>query len=135
MAIGRTFKEAFQKGMRGLEVGKAGWDSSGACTVEALRAALAIPTAARVFQLKDAFVAGLSVQEIASLTKIDPWFLQQMKELVDFEKSLLAQKTENRGQKTEDREQKTEIPQLLKKKIFQDYGRESKNQLVQKNHL
>jgi len=88
MAIGRTFKEAFQKGLRGLEAGKAGWEVAGVRPVEELRSQLAIPTAARIFQVKEAMLAGLSVPEIASLTKIDPWFLQQLKEVVDFEQRL-----------------------------------------------
>ncbi|MBI3324602.1 MAG: hypothetical protein HYZ92_04920 [Candidatus Omnitrophica bacterium] len=75
--------------MRGLEVGKAGWDATDiTLTAEELRAAIAIPTAQRIFQVKAAFEVGLSVEEIAGLTKIDPWFLQQMKELVEFEKQL-----------------------------------------------
>ncbi len=91
MAIGRTFKEAFQKGLRGLEVKKAGWEANSSMSVEELRRALAVPTAERVFQLKQAFEAGLSTEEIANLTKIDPWFLKQMQEIVDLETKLKAQ--------------------------------------------
>ena len=90
MAIGRTFKEALQKGLRGLEVGKAGWEANGSLSVEELRRKLAIPSAERIGQLKAAFLAGLSVEEIAALTKIDPWFLQQLKEIVDVEDGLKA---------------------------------------------
>src|SRR3989338_3657836 len=93
MAIGRTFKEAFQKGMRGLEVKKAGWEQNGPMSADGLRRALAVPTAERVFQLKSAFRAGLSVEEIAALTKIDPWFLQQMREIVDLERFLQSQQS------------------------------------------
>jgi len=88
MAIGRTFKEAFQKGVRGLEVGKAGWDIDAVRPAEELRSLLVTPTAARIFQLKEALLAGLSVEEISSLTKIDPWFLQQLQEIVACEQRL-----------------------------------------------
>ena len=93
MAIGRTFKEAFQKGLRGLEVKKAGWEQNGPMSADELRRALAVPTAERVFQLKSAFEIGLSVEEIAVLTKIDPWFLQQMREIVDLERFLQSQQS------------------------------------------
>ena len=93
MAIGRTFKEAFQKGLRALETGRAGWtigatlddDRLADASVEALRAALRQPTPERIFQLRHAFARGLALEEIAELTGIDPWFLQQLQELVDAE--------------------------------------------------
>jgi carbamoyl-phosphate synthase large subunit len=90
MAIGRTFKEALQKGLRALETGRPGW-STGALlsddrlpddSVEALRGALRQPTPERIFQIKRAFEAGLDVNEINELTHVDPWFLAQMQELV-----------------------------------------------------
>lgn len=90
MAIGRTFKEALQKGLRGLEVGRAGWESTQAGSAEQVRKALAVPSADRVFQIKAAFLAGLEVEEIASLTKIDRWFLKQLEEIVELEKRLKA---------------------------------------------
>ncbi len=101
MAIGRTFKEAFQKGLRALETGRAGWvigksladDRLTDDTLEELRAGLRSPTPERVFQLKRAFLAGLSVAEINELTGIDPWFLYQMQELVDAEKRYAALQT------------------------------------------
>jgi carbamoyl-phosphate synthase large subunit len=89
MAIGRTFKEALQKGLRGLEVGKAGWQGPAtALSPEEMRRALATPTPDRIFQLKAALEAGWAVAEIATLTKIDPWFLEQMRQLVQFEAGL-----------------------------------------------
>jgi carbamoyl-phosphate synthase large subunit len=96
MAIGRTFKEALQKGLRGLEVGKAGWQESGGLSAEELRHKLAIPSAERIFQLKAALLTGFSVEELFNLTKIDPWFVQQLKELVDFEQKLVGQKSDVR---------------------------------------
>ncbi|HSJ30116.1 MAG TPA: carbamoyl-phosphate synthase large subunit [Longimicrobiales bacterium] len=86
MAIGRTFKQAWQKGLRGLENGRDGWEAGARPkddgladdTMDTLRAALRRPTADRVYQLRRAFAAGLTVDEIHELTHIDPWFLAQM---------------------------------------------------------
>jgi carbamoyl-phosphate synthase large subunit len=94
MAIGRTFKEAFQKGLRALETGRAGWttalrpedDRLADDTIESLRGALRQPTPERIFQIKRAFEAGMSAAEIAEVTQVDPWFLAQMRELVDAER-------------------------------------------------
>lgn len=94
MAIGRTLKQAWQKGLRGLEIGRAGWeigerledDGLADDSPEALRAALRRPTAERVFQIKRALLAGFSVEEINELTGIDPWFLDQLAELVEAER-------------------------------------------------
>ncbi|MGI8548901.1 MAG: carbamoyl-phosphate synthase large subunit [Gemmatimonadaceae bacterium] len=94
MAIGRTFKEAFQKGLRALEIGRSGWEI-GARLVddrladdspETLRAALRQPTPERIFQVKRALLAGITVPELYELTFIDPWFLEQMHELVEEER-------------------------------------------------
>jgi carbamoyl-phosphate synthase large subunit len=94
MAIGRTFKEAFQKGLRALEIGRHGWevgvrtsdDRLADDSVESIRAALRQPTPERVFQIKRALLAGLTVEEIYELTFVDPWFLEQLRELVDAER-------------------------------------------------
>ncbi|HEY7406973.1 MAG TPA: carbamoyl-phosphate synthase large subunit [Gemmatimonadaceae bacterium] len=94
MAIGRTFKEAFQKGIRALETGRPGWsvgqtlgdDRLADDTMETLRGALRQPTPERVFQMKHAFDRGMDVAEIASLTAIDPWFVAQMRELWEAER-------------------------------------------------
>ncbi len=93
MAIGRTFKQAWQKGLRGLEIGRDGWDTGprpkddGLADDgdETLRAALRRPTANRPFQIKRALEAGFSISEIQDLTMIDPWFLGQFAELVQAE--------------------------------------------------
>ena len=94
MAIGRTFKQAWHKGFRGLEIDRAGWDIAPRLaddnlpddSIETLRINLRRPTAERVFQIKRAMLAGMSVEEIAELTNVDPWFLDQLQELVDAEK-------------------------------------------------
>jgi len=91
MAIGRTFTEALQKGLRGLEIRKDGWDADGSTTPrDVLRQKLAVPTAERIFQLKEALVAGVSLEEIFQLTKIDRWFLRQLYMLVKEEQALAA---------------------------------------------
>ncbi|MBI4342519.1 MAG: carbamoyl-phosphate synthase large subunit, partial [Candidatus Omnitrophica bacterium] len=91
MAIGRTFTEALQKGLRGLEIKKSGWEGQGgAIPPDALRQKLSIPTAERIFYLKDAFTAGFSIDEIFQLTKIDRWFLRQLYTLVTEEQALAA---------------------------------------------
>ena len=95
MAIGRTFKEAFQKALRALEIGRAGWVTASTLaddrleedTLEALRGALRQPTPERIFQIKRALEAGLHVNEINELTGIDCWFLSQLAELIDAERA------------------------------------------------
>ncbi|MEC7386794.1 MAG: carbamoyl-phosphate synthase large subunit, partial [Gemmatimonadota bacterium] len=94
MAIGRTFRSAWQKGFRGLETGRHGWvtsqrlkdDGLTAEDRESLLMALRRPTPHRPFQIKRALEAGLGVQEIFSATKIDPWFLDQLVQCVEWEK-------------------------------------------------
>jgi carbamoyl-phosphate synthase large subunit len=95
MAIGRTFKEAFQKGFRALEADRAGWeigrtpadDRLDDTSLEAIKAAIRTPTAERIFQVKRALLLGVPVEEIAERTGIDPWFLDQMLELVEAEQA------------------------------------------------
>jgi carbamoyl-phosphate synthase large subunit len=92
MAIGRTFTEALQKGLRGLEIRKDGWDTDGTTPPDMLRQKLAVPTAERIFQLKEALLAGLSIEEIYQLTKIDRWFLRQLYTLIEEENALAGAK-------------------------------------------
>ncbi|MEX0907716.1 MAG: carbamoyl-phosphate synthase large subunit [Gemmatimonadota bacterium] len=99
MAIGRTFKQAWQKGLRGLENDRAGWDAAARPkddglpddSVQALRAALRRPTADRPYQLRRAFTAGMTVEQIHELTSIDPWFLHQLADLHAAEAWFVAQ--------------------------------------------
>jgi carbamoyl-phosphate synthase large subunit len=95
MAIGRTFKEALQKGLRALETGRSGWvvgatladDRLTDDSLETLRGALRQPTPERIFQVKRAFLRGMTVDEVSELTRIDPWFLSQMYALVEEERA------------------------------------------------
>ncbi len=105
MAIGRTFKEAFQKGLRALENSRRGWDIGERLVddrladdaPDTLRAALQFPTPERIFQVKRALLAGMSHEELHELTAIDPWFLAQMQELVDAEREYAALPTVSEG--------------------------------------
>ncbi|HKJ03363.1 MAG TPA: carbamoyl-phosphate synthase large subunit, partial [Longimicrobiales bacterium] len=95
MAIGRTFRSAWQKGFRGLETGRYGWvtgqrlkdDGLKAETPEALLAAMRRPTHNRPFQIKRAMEAGLSDEEIYDATMIDPWFLDQFRQILEHERA------------------------------------------------
>ncbi len=95
MAIGRTFRSAWQKGFRGLETDRTGWvvgselkdDGLEAEDRNALLSALRRPTAHRPFQLKRALKSGLTVDEIFEATKIDPWFLDQLLQIIEWERS------------------------------------------------
>src|SRR6266480_42689 len=98
MAIGRTFKEAFQKALRALEIGRPGWTVAATLaddrledeSVESLRGALRQATPERIFQVKRALQGGLSIDELYELTGIDRWFLAQMAELLEAETAFAA---------------------------------------------
>ncbi len=96
MAIGRTFKESFQKALRSLEIGAAGFGCGGKFGGEDLpseqeiRYEISRPNAHRVFYLRYAMLLGLSNEEIFDITAIDPWFIQQLSELVEMEKAIRA---------------------------------------------
>ncbi len=94
MAIGRTFRSAWQKGLRGLEVGRAGWvagetpadDGVESDDPETLLAAVRRPTTWRKYQLKRALEAGVSVDRLHRATGIDPWFLDQLAQILERER-------------------------------------------------
>ena len=98
MAIGRTFRAAWQKGLRGLEIDRPGWvtaerledDGLKADDRETLLAALRRPTAERVFQLKRAIESGIPIHEMYEATFIDPWFLDQLVGIVEMEREYEA---------------------------------------------
>ena len=87
MAMGRTFQESFQKALRGLEVGVDGMNQK-TTDRERIEEELGEPGPERIWYVGDAFASGFSVEEVHQLTKIDPWFLVQIKELIDIELAL-----------------------------------------------
>jgi carbamoyl-phosphate synthase large subunit len=87
MAMGRTFQESFQKALRGLEVGVDGMNEK-TQDREVLEKELGEPGPERIWYVGDAFAMGLSVDEVFALTKIDPWFLVQIEEIVKIELEL-----------------------------------------------
>ena len=90
MAIGRTFQESLQKAIRGLETGRDGLDPifNEEDEFETLKQRISIPSPDRLWFVADGFREGLSVEEAFEFSKIDPWFLVQIKDLIDEEKSL-----------------------------------------------
>ncbi len=113
MAIGRTFQESLQKAIRGLETGRDGLNEifDDKEEVEILNQKVSTPSPDRLWYVGDAFRAGLSVEEVFSLSKIDPWFLVQINDLIKEEKKLL-----NKNLKDLD----SEILYKLKSKGFSD---------------
>ena len=98
MAIGRTFKEALQKGFRGLEADRIGWmtapnpvdDRLDDGDIETVRAALRRPTPERIFQVRRALEGGIGIAEISERSGIDPWFIGQLQDLLDAEREWTA---------------------------------------------
>jgi carbamoyl-phosphate synthase large subunit len=100
MAIGRTFKEALQKGLRGLEISRHGLGADGKGRQEVdgvfpshdeIEQKLSTPNSRRIFYLRYALQAGMDIDDIYQLTGIDPWFLFQIKQIVDMESQLREQ--------------------------------------------
>ncbi len=104
MAIGRTFKESFQKALRSLEIGSHGLESRlfdcpddyqrslSTSELNELRQNLSVPNADRIWHLADAMRAGFSIDEIYQLSGIDPWFLNNIKQILEMETLLATQK-------------------------------------------
>lgn len=89
MAIGRTFKEAIQKAIRSLEINHWGFEEKHKKkNLKTLKEYLIRPNAERLWYIADAIRAGISVEEINTFTQIDPFFLHNIKEIVDFEEEL-----------------------------------------------
>ncbi|MDD5226930.1 MAG: carbamoyl-phosphate synthase large subunit, partial [Candidatus Omnitrophica bacterium] len=125
MSIGRTFKEAFQKGLRSLETKRFGFGGDGKDKIfdltlktreeylqftktvpndkelrEKIFAYVKIPREDRIFYLKYAFLAGYTAEEIYKKTGVDPWFLAQLKQIIDLEKELLGAQGKPKQQET-----------------------------------
>ncbi|BAZ01646.1 carbamoyl phosphate synthase large subunit [Tolypothrix tenuis PCC 7101] len=91
MSIARTFNESFQKALRSLETGRAGWGCDKAEKLpsgEQIRAQLRTPNPERIFAVRHAMQLGLTNEEIYELTGIDPWFLDKLQQLLEVEKFL-----------------------------------------------
>jgi len=91
MAMGRTFQESLQKALRGLEVGADGFDPKTTDRDE-IEAELMSPGPERIWYVGDAFRVGMSLDEIHAVSKIDPWFLDQIQGLIELENSLAGRK-------------------------------------------
>jgi carbamoyl-phosphate synthase large subunit len=90
MAVGRTWQESFNKALRSLETGLNGWglnakDGEMLGDKEALKKALTVPNPARVVAIHEAFMSGMTAEEIRKLTDFDPWYLRQMEDLFQTE--------------------------------------------------
>jgi carbamoyl-phosphate synthase large subunit len=98
MAIGRTFKESLQKALRGLETGSFGlgcyrgdlWGTPNQPTQDAIIGKLYTPTAERIWYIRYAFKSGMSLEYVQELTRIDPWFLANIEEIVQMEAKIAA---------------------------------------------
>jgi carbamoyl-phosphate synthase large subunit len=88
MAIGRTFKEALQKAVRSLEQDRWALTLGRPVEEQELRRLLRVPNPDRMFAIGDAYRAGFTTDEVHALTRIDPWFLEQMREIVAYEREI-----------------------------------------------
>jgi len=96
MAIGRTFQESFQKALRGLEVGVDGLDGK-TNDRELIAAELGTPGPDRIWYVGDAFRIGMTLEEVFNLSKIDPWFLAQIEDLIRCEVALSGRALDSMG--------------------------------------
>lgn len=144
MAIGRTFKEALQKGLRSLDIGRHGLGADGKDKfpfpteissesarfnlLEEVRKKLSTPNAERIFYLRHALLLGMKVGEIHELTKIDSWFLTNIQEITDLENEIRSYGTKVRDLelwKTTRTPDQLQLPEPLLRKAkefgFSDY--------------
>ena len=91
MSIGRTFKEALQKALRSLEIDSYGFESTNGSvetSPDAMRASLQTPNAQRLWSVAEALRLGMGVDELYQLSKIDPWFLDNIVQIIEYEKEI-----------------------------------------------
>ena len=97
MAIGRNFKQALQKALRSLEIGRSGLvrraDREGALSDAELEAEVARPSPLRLFHLREALARGWEIPRVEALSGVDPWFLRQIGEIIGFEGEIQAVET------------------------------------------
>ena len=114
MSIGRTFKEALQKALRSLEIDSYGFESTNGSVEtppDAMRASLQTPNAHRLWYVADALRLGMGVDELYQLSKIDPWFLDNIVQIVECEKEI--QQTRGSGGGTGSAAQPAEVVAAL----------------------
>jgi carbamoyl-phosphate synthase large subunit len=92
MAIGRTFKESLQKALRSLEIGSYGLEDL-SDDIKTIKSKLKTPNAERIWYIAQALRAGMPIQEIYDLTWIDPWFLNNIKQIIEMEEKIKVQKS------------------------------------------
>ena len=108
MSIGRTFKESLQKSLRSLETGSYGLDNVDSDT-DKIRTKLKIPGIDRLWYIAQAMRIGMTVNEIYEHTKVDPWFLNHVKQIVEMEERITSQRAKSKEQRAKDKDQN--IPQ------------------------
>ena len=126
MAIGRTFKESLQKALRGLETGRFGigcdradlWGTPKQPTADEIAARLATPTSERIWYIRYALKSGLSVEDVHRRTKIDRWFLNNIRELIEVEDRLREMQNAEVG--TQNKDQMRELLLEAKQNGFSD---------------
>ncbi|MCX7918822.1 MAG: carbamoyl-phosphate synthase large subunit [bacterium] len=112
MSIGRTFKEALQKGIRSLEIGRFGFggDGRGTIEIEKIVDKLRIPNPERLFYIHYALSQRMSIEKIHKFTNIDPWFLANLKQIVEMERKLAKYRLPNNSNSAQEiKEQKVPI--------------------------
>jgi len=117
MSIGKTYKEAFQKSIRGLENNRYGLGFAknfNSLSLEELKDMLSEPSSERQFVMYEALRKGMNIDELYEKTKIKRWFIKEMKELVEFEEEMIKQSTSQQANKS------TISPELLRK--AKEYG-------------
>jgi len=90
MAIGRTFKESLQKALRSLEIGSAGFEPRASAQEAELEEKLVRPNSDRIWYVGEAFRRGYSVERVFALSKIDPWFLENIRQIIEMEGEIAA---------------------------------------------